>query len=118
MGIDWTKYVLVIVRCRVQYEKYFSSSFCFLNIARAKAKCNITETKRTRKIFPYCPLNRTITSQCIIKTRNSSLGHTLIQYLLKICKTRFLSIDNALISATEERFSFLSLLTFKLIKKK
>ena len=40
----------------------FFELFCFLNIARAEGECNITETKRTRKIFPYCPLNRTITS--------------------------------------------------------
>ena len=31
-------YVLVIARCRVQYEKYFSSSFCFHNISRAKGE--------------------------------------------------------------------------------
>ena len=29
-------YVLVIARCRVQYEKYFSSSFCSRNISRAE----------------------------------------------------------------------------------
>ena len=31
-------YVLVIARCRVQYEKYFSSSFCFRNISRAESE--------------------------------------------------------------------------------
>ena len=31
-------YVLVIARCRVQYEKYFSSSFCFRNISRAEGE--------------------------------------------------------------------------------
>ena len=47
-------YVIVIARCWVQYEKYFPSSFRFRDIARAEGECNITETKRTRKIFPYC----------------------------------------------------------------
>ena len=32
------EYVLVIARSRVQYEKYFSSSFCFRNISRAEGE--------------------------------------------------------------------------------
>ena len=35
------KYVLVIARCRVQYEKYFSSKFFFRHISRAEGEWNI-----------------------------------------------------------------------------
>ena len=38
---SYRKYVLVIARSRVQYEKYFSSKFCFRHISRAEGEWNI-----------------------------------------------------------------------------
>lgn len=37
--------------CRVQYEKYFSNSFCFCYISRAEGEWNIRNEKNEENIF-------------------------------------------------------------------
>ena len=62
-------FVLVITRYKVQYEKYFSSSYIFVYLYR-----NSNKNIRTRKIFPYCTNYLVITGLSLARKISISFG--------------------------------------------